>query len=255
MSRAATSSSRFSDGPVLILEPHFDDAALSCAALLERVRPIDVVTVFGGEPNPPVRGHWDETCGFADSREALAARRAEQAAAFAGSSHRLSSLRVLERQYVERRVDSDRSAIAEAVADWASRNPGGLVALPAGAGWRAPGWLRRLARLAGRDRIRPHPEHVFVRDAALSALGPGWTPLLYEELPYLAGGPADRAVRKVAQREARRARLVEARVDRKEKARRIALYASQVALISPPGCRLDDPPSLPAIERFWLLER
>ena len=250
----AISLGRLSDAPVLILEPHFDDAALSCAALLERVRPIDVVTVFGGEPDPPVQGHWDKTCGFADSREALAARRAEQAAAFAGSPHRVSALRVLERQYVERRADSDRSAIAEAVADWVGRNSGGLVALPAGAGWQAPRWVRRRARLAGRDRIRPHPEHVFVRDAALSTLGPGWTPLLYEELPYLVGGPADREVRKVAQREARRARLVEARVDRDEKARRISLYPSQVSLISPPGCRLDDPPSLPAIERFWLLE-
>ena len=251
----AASPNPFSDAPVLILEPHFDDAALSCASLLERESPIDVLTVFGGEPNPPVRGHWDEICGFADSREALAARRAEQAAAFARSSHRLASLPVLERQYVERRADSDRSAIAEAVEGWAARNSGGLVALPAGAGWQAPGLVRRLARLVGRDRIRPHPEHVFVRDAALSALGPEWTPLLYEELPYLTGGTADRAAREVAAREDRRATLVGAQVNRETKARRIARYVSQVPQISPPGGRLDDPSVLPAIERFWVLER
>lgn len=214
-----------------------------------------MVTVFGGEPTPPVRGHWDETCGFADSREALAARRAEQAAAFAGSSHRLASLPLLERQYIERRADSDRTVIAEAVSGWAARNSEGLVALPAGAGWQAPGWVRRLARLAGRDRIRPHPEHVLVRDVALSALGPEWTPLLYEELPYLVGGIADRAARGVAERNERRATLVEAPVDRRAKAARIARYVSQVPRISPHGGRLDDPAALPAIERFWLLER
>jgi hypothetical protein len=250
----AASTGRLSDGPLLILEPHFDDAALSCAALLAREKPIDVVTVFDGEPDPPRRGHWDETCGFADSREALAARRAEQAAAFAGSPHRLSSLPILERQYVDERTDADRAAIAGAVEAWAGLNPGGLVAMPAGAGWGASGWLRRPARLVGRGRIRPHGEHLVVRDAALSALGGDWRPLLYEELPYLLGGPADREVRAVARREGLRADLHVAEVDAREKARRIAKYVSQVSLISPPGGRLDDPVSLPAVERYWLLE-
>jgi LmbE family N-acetylglucosaminyl deacetylase len=239
----------------LILEPHFDDAALSCAALLAREVPIDVVTVFAGEPTPPVRGHWDETCGFADSREALVARRAEQAAAFAGLPHRLSSLPVLERQYIERRTDADRATIASAVEEWAGQNPGGIVALPAGAGWRAPGIVRRLARIAGRDRLRPHAEHIVVRDAALAAIGAEWTPLLFEELPYLGGGRADRAAREAASAVGRRARLVEEQVDREAKARRVASYGSQLPWISPPGGRLDEPASLPGVERYWLLER
>ncbi|MBA2361482.1 MAG: hypothetical protein H0V79_11235 [Actinobacteria bacterium] len=228
---------------------------LSCAALLKRDAPLDVVTVFGGEPDPPRLGYWDEICGFASSKEALAVRRAEQAAAFAGSQHRVSSLPVLERQYVDERTPADRRAIGVAAAEWANRNPGGLVALPAGAGWTAPALVRRVALLAGRvARIRPHPEHEVVRDSALAMLDAGWTPLLYEELPYLEGGSADSTVARIARRHGLRATPLEQAVDRAAKAARIAFYASQVPRISAPGRRLDDPEALPAFERYWLLE-
>ena len=33
-------------GPLLLVSPHLDDAALSCAALLERDEPITVLDVF-----------------------------------------------------------------------------------------------------------------------------------------------------------------------------------------------------------------
>ncbi|HEX7254655.1 MAG TPA: hypothetical protein VF236_01885 [Gaiellaceae bacterium] len=246
---------RLSDAPILILEPHFDDAALSCAALLDRGRAVDVVTVFAGEPDPPRRGAWDEVCGFADSAEALATRRQEQAAAFAGAAHRVGSLPLLERQYLDgARPDSDHVAIGAAVTGWAARNPAGLVALPAGAGWSAPGVVRRAARLVGRDRVRPHEAHVLVRDAALAVLNADWTPLLYEELPYLFGGRADGAARTAARGAGRRAVAVVEEVDSARKAARIACYASQVPGISPAGAALDDPAALPPVERYWLLE-
>jgi hypothetical protein len=42
-------------------------------------------------------------------------------------------------------------------------------------------------------------------------------------------------------------------VDRRAKAERIAVYASQIAHISPPAGRLDDPAVLPAEECYWQL--
>ncbi len=246
---------RLSEAPILILEPHFDDAALSCAALLDRPAPLDVLTVFGGDPESPRRGSWDELAGFTDSAAALAARRAEHAAAFEGSPHRVRSLALVEQQYLDGpRPASDLAAIGRDVVEWASQNAGGLVAVPAGAGWSAPGPVRRLARVFGHSRVRPHDAHVLVRDAALAALTDAWAPLLYEELPYLLGGTADRAVRGAARRAGRRPVELAEPVDRARKAARIAHYASQLPLISPPDLQLDDPAALPPVERYWLLE-
>lgn len=251
----AASRRRLSEAPILILEPHFDDAALSCAALLDRPAPLEILTVFAGDPESPRRGAWDELAGFADSAAALSARRAEQAAAFAGSPHRVRSLALVEQQYLDGpRPASDLEAIGREVTEWAARNPGGLVALPAGAGWGAPGVVRRLARLAGRSRVRPHDAHVLVRDAALAALTDDWSPLLYEELPYLLGGTGDRAARAAARRAGRRPVELAEPVDRDRKAARIAHYASQLPLISPAELQLDDPAALPPVERYWLLE-
>jgi hypothetical protein len=246
---------RLSEAPILILEPHFDDAALSCAVLLDRQAPLDILTVFAGDPETPRRGSWDELAGFADSAAALTARREEHVAAFAGSPHRVRLLTLVEQQYLDApRPDSDLDAIGREVTEWAAQNPGGLVALPAGAGWSAPGVVRRLARLAGRDRVRPHHAHLLVRDAALAALSDEWAPLLYEELPYLLGGPADRAARTAGRRAGRDALELAEPVDRDRKAARIAHYASQLPLISPEGRELDDPAALPPVERYWLLE-
>lgn len=246
---------RLSEAPILLLEPHFDDAALSCAALLDRQEPLDVLTVFAGDPESPRRGSWDELAGFVDSTAALSARREEHASAFAGSPHRLRALALVEQQYLDGpRPHADLAAIGREVTEWAARNPRGLVALPAGAGWTAPGVVRRLARLAGRDRVRPHHAHLLVRDAALAALSNEWAPLLYEELPYLLGGSADRAADAAARRAGRDALELAEPVDLDRKAARIAHYASQLPLISPEGRQLDDPAALPPVERYWLLE-
>jgi hypothetical protein len=242
-------------GPLLLLSPHFDDAVLSCEALVGRPEPIDVLTVFAGAPDPPQRGWWDRECGFEDSAESVAARRLEDQAAFAGTPHRLAYLDLLELQHTRRRTDEDRAAIAEAVRDWASSSPGGTVALPAGAGCsqtRSARWLRRLRR----EECSPpqHVDHVNLRDAGLEALRRvDATPLLYEEVPYLFGGPADREAERAAASGGWGAELLEADVDPARKAARVAAYASQIPHISPAEGRLDDANVLPARERYWLL--
>jgi LmbE family N-acetylglucosaminyl deacetylase len=246
----------FADVPLLIVSPHLDDAALSCSTLLARSLPVDVLTVFAGAPDPPRRSFWDQACGFADSSEALAARRAEEAAAFAGSPHRVTSMDLLEGQYLEgRRRRGEALSIVERVEHWCATADEAIVVMPAGAG------LRRLRGSGRFGRLRPvrghvqHADHVFVRDALLRALRrrPRTTLLLYDELPYAFSRSADREVRRATRRTGFRPVLGEIPIDAHAKADRLKAYASQVPHVAGDGRRLDDPGSLPAVERFWLL--
>ena len=247
-------------GPVLIVAPHQDDAALSCAALLERFDPVDVLTVFTGLPATPRRGHWDVECGFADSHEGLALRNEEERRALAPVTRSLELLGLVESQHLDGpRPESDRDRLAERVLAWAAHEgPSGSVALPAGAGWR-PGFVRaQLVRrgLARQPGPRPHSAHEYVRDVLLDAVGgKPVTILLYEELPYRWGGAGNAAAWRVARERGLHATPFELEVDRRTKAERIALYASQVPHISPPGGRIDDPATLPPYERYWQLTR
>jgi LmbE family N-acetylglucosaminyl deacetylase len=247
--------SQISDGPLMLLSPHADDAALSCAALLARPEPIDILTVFSGQPDPPRQGEWDRLTGFASSADSVPARLEEERAALAGTPHRLTLLDLLDLQYVgEPRPAVDARAIAEAIRSWLDA-AGGAVALPAGAGWR-PGRLRRMLERYWQGPFPSfHPDHDFVRDAALSvaALRPEAPLLLYEELPYRFGGRADPEVKRLAAELGRTAELLVAQVDRAAKAARIAAYGRQVPHFMDDGTRLDDPASLPGEERYWRL--
>jgi LmbE family N-acetylglucosaminyl deacetylase len=241
-------------GALLVVSPHFDDAALSCSALLDRGEPVDVLTVFSGAPEPPQQGWWDEHCGFASSAESVPARRREDENALEPDGHHLHLLDLLEVQHFDgpRRAE-DAVRIAGAVRDWLAEN-GGTVALPAGAGW-APYWLPpRVAKKLREPRgPEPHHDHLFVRDAVLGAALDDAQLVLYEELPYLWGGSAARAARLAAQAHGYRTQREIVPVDRERKARRLAAYTSQIPYISPPEGRLDSPATLPPSERYWRL--
>jgi hypothetical protein len=248
---------RLPAGPILLLSPHLDDAVFSCAALVERPEPLDVLTVFTGAPDPPRQGWWDAQCGFASSVESVPARLREDEAGFAGTPHRRSYLELLELQYAGRRTSVEREELADRVGEWVAENLDATVAVPAGAGCsqtRTARWRRKLLR----QHCSPpqHPDHVFVRDAVLEVVAAtDAEALLYEEVPYLWGGAGDGEVARVAGRLNRRAELLVVDVDRRRKAERIAAYASQIREISPPHGRLDEPSTLPATERYWLLRR
>jgi LmbE family N-acetylglucosaminyl deacetylase len=237
---------------LLVVSPHLDDAALSCAALLDRGEPVDVLTVFAGAPKPPRRGFWDTRCGFDSSAESIPARRREEETALAG--HRLTYLDLFEMQYVDGpRPQAEAEHLVAAVADWLETTEDGTVALPAGAGWRTRLPSRVADRLIDRRGPPPHPDHVFVRDALLGRLPRPAGILLYEELPYLWAGPADGSVRRTAERHKLAADLVSVEIDRERKARRLRAYPSQLAHLSPPERPLDSASVLPPVERYWTL--
>jgi hypothetical protein len=273
-------------GPILIVSPHLDDAALSCGALIERAEPLDVVTIFTGRPMPLQRTEWDRVCGFGDSDAAVAGRLEEERLAFVGTGHRVHRLELLESQYLTApRADEDRAEIIAWLTGWVDdAGPGATVALPACAGrvYHAmermvgtPRGSRRamIKRLAGRPgrallawanrrvvlRNTPfvHGDHRTVRDAGLAALGgrDDVDVLLYEEVPYLWGRPADDEVARAASSLGRTPRPVHARVDRAGKAGRVGAYRSQIGHLFTNGHPLDDPAGLPEVERYWYLER
>ena len=223
---------------------------------MAREEPIDVVTVFSGAPEPPQRGWWDARTGFANSDESIAARRREDEAAFTGTPHRRTYLDLLELQHTPKRTAGDRERIGSAVTEWLTRHRAGAIAIPAGAGCsqaRMARWLRRLRR---QDCWAPHVDHLYVRNVVLDALrSSGGTPLLYEEVPYLFGGPADREADRAAAAGGWRAEPLSVEIDRNRKVTRVAAYASQIPHISPDEGRLDDPRILPSVERYWLLRR
>jgi LmbE family N-acetylglucosaminyl deacetylase len=239
------------------VSPHLDDAALSCASLLARNDPVDVLTVFAGEPDPPRQGPWDQECGFASSAESVPVRRAEERSAFTGTPHRLAFMDLVEGQYVDWRHSTDEAdAIQDELRRWIAANGGGTVALPAGAGRRRGRVRAGLARRLGRDTgPEPHPDHIFVRDVALGILAEvsDVLPLLYEELPYVLGSGGAREARAAAAASGRRAVELVADVDRTAKAARIAAYATQVPHLTVDGTRLDIAANLPSHERYWQL--
>ena len=213
-----------------------------------------MLTVFTGEPVPPRQGAWDALCGFVDSTAAAAVRRSEDDAAFADSPHRPAELGLVDGQYSSgSRTPTEAASIGGAVADWAAQHPDGTVALPAGAGARTGFAFWRHEPMQGRAGPAPHPDHVFIRDAAVETLaGLGQTAAaLYEELPYLAGGKADAEARRVA---AYLGDCVELRlpVDRAAKAARIGCYASQVPHLTFRGRSVARAADLPSYERYWV---
>ncbi|MGJ6980366.1 hypothetical protein ACSDQ9_07530 [Aestuariimicrobium soli] len=127
---------RDDDVPVLALSPHLDDLVFSAAAVVQH-RPVEVWTVFAGLPDPAVTTAWDQACGFPDSTATLAARRAEDEAAFAGSRATIRHLPLLDGPYTNpARRRRDLAGLAEELRVWLTDHPDGVVLAPACAGAR-----------------------------------------------------------------------------------------------------------------------
>jgi LmbE family N-acetylglucosaminyl deacetylase len=115
---------------LLVISPHLDDAALSCAEAIWRAPRAAVVTVFAGTPpDAAMRTDWDGRSGFASAGEAMLARCAEDAAALKMLGAEPVWLDFLDSQYGDTPgVDAVAAALEEAVRAFAPRT----VLLPAG---------------------------------------------------------------------------------------------------------------------------
>lgn len=269
--------------PVLVVSPHLDDAILSAFALCRWER-ATVLNVFDGAPTPRHETTWDRLCGFADSDDAVSARHAENAAAFAGLDVPQLSVGLLDSQYLTAPRGLDEpERILTAVLDWVHTQgePRCTVAVPAGAGRPAPaasigGGAVSARKRAIRQAVGPfggalldarsryiarhtkpaaQHDHLLVRDVVAGRLAarPDLDVVLYEEVPYLWGAPGDDQAGSLARRCGRVAQPVVIDVDRAEKARRIGSYRSQLAFLYAPHGPLDSTAGLPARERYWRL--
>jgi len=70
---------------IVVVSPHFDDAAMGAGHLLTSYDDTTVITVLAGEPPayPEVPSEWDALGGFMSGDDVVAARRMEDAAAMA----------------------------------------------------------------------------------------------------------------------------------------------------------------------------
>lgn len=245
-----------------MLSPHLDDAALSCGALLARAEPLTVFDVFTQRPEPEQATEWDRRCGFRGSDEAMAARWAEEQAAFADSPHHFAAVDLLDGQYLTGpRDDADAGRLCRAIDLWVREADAArvTVAVPVGAGtprgvskslltrWRA--------KRGGTFAFDNSPDHLFVRDTALEHLRgrPDVHLVLYEDFPYLYAMKGERVVPPLVRwvdREVRREVLA---VDTAAKARRVAAYRSQLSLLFRTSDEAALAKVLPTTERYWHL--
>jgi hypothetical protein len=245
------------DGPLLVVSPEPGDAALSCAALLERTTPLTVLDVFTSAPEPDQSTEWDRLAGFESAAAAIAAREQEEADAFAGTPHEVLAVDLVAQRYRDSvRDDRDLRRFHRALDGWVSRAGECTVALPAGAGhpMGVPLGLAARARGAfGRPPLTSDPDHLWVRDAATELLRdrPQVSLWLYEELPHRESQTADRAVELYARWCGRRATPVVVPVDRAAKAARVERYTATVAARLGGARRLAA--RLPGSERYWVL--
>jgi LmbE family N-acetylglucosaminyl deacetylase len=180
---------------LVVVSPHLDDAVYSAFTILSRPLPREVVTVVT-EGRPGVVTAWSTVTGFPDSEVEHRERRAEDAAVLAAlgvTAQHLGAVTEDSRDIVDRIARFIDGRVPEL----------GAVAwlLPAGAG-RHHSRTRRLLRRALRrpQQAGSHPEHVQVRDAAVSSLsrhsGAIWG--FYAELPYAWQEPLERLPNRVA---------------------------------------------------------
>jgi LmbE family N-acetylglucosaminyl deacetylase len=102
---------------VLVLSPHFDDAAMGAGHLLLAHPGSTVVTVFGGPPAryPEPPSDWDALGGFRTGDDVVARRREEDAAGLAVLDARPHWLEFVDHQYLEPEERAEPAEIATAL--------------------------------------------------------------------------------------------------------------------------------------------
>ncbi|CAP42734.1 PIG-L deacetylase family protein [Bordetella petrii] len=222
-----------SQGRLVVISPHFDDAVFSCGEWLAARPGGTVLTVYSGVPSHTAPlPDWDRRCGFERADQAVMARHEENRAAMAVLGARGLGLGLLDDQY-------------QGPANEAGRITGMLAA--------ALTTLRPAVILAPLGLF--HRDHLRVSDAALtvwrlfSTLGSSW--LMYEEALYRRKpGLVQQRLADLQAQHVRATPQAGPRPGGDHKLRAVAAYASQLdALGLTPGQGDDAAP-----ECYWRLE-
>ena len=135
---------------VVVVSPHFDDAAMGAGHLLASYPHTTVITVLGGPPPayPDEPSEWDALGGFVAGDDVVAARRLEDVAAMAVLESAYRWLEYPDHQYLAPPDRPTPSDVAPTLASVISEIDPTAVFFPMGLG---------------------NPDHVMVHDAALLA--------------------------------------------------------------------------------------
>jgi LmbE family N-acetylglucosaminyl deacetylase len=151
----------FDGRPGIVLSPHPDDAVLSAWTTLRAAADVRVIDVCTAVPADGVLGRFDPAFGVTESAPLMRERLLEDAEALAIAGRAATHLDFLDDQY--RDVPLDAHALRDALAT--SIGAAEWLCAPAGIG--------------------VHPDHVVVRDVALTVAAERDIDVhLYAELPY-----------------------------------------------------------------------
>ncbi|MCR1765891.1 PIG-L deacetylase family protein [Burkholderia glumae] len=225
------------EGRLLVVSPHLDDAVLSCGHVLARHPGATVCTVLSAPPERNMATDWDRASGFADAFEAMRARRQEDRQALARLGACALHLPFCDAQYAS---PPDRERLHTALRRTLAAVRPDLLLMPLGLF---------------------HSDHTLVADAMLACLAAlrqqasGDAPAAvyaYEDVPYrMMDGLVEARLALLAANRCRveRAELASANDDPRLgrlKPAAIAAYRSQLHAFGPDGQA-----NLHAAERYW----
>jgi LmbE family N-acetylglucosaminyl deacetylase len=121
-------------GRVVVVSPHFDDAALGAAHLLWSYPGSTVLTVMGGRPSayPDPPTDWDAAGGFRTGDDVVGVRREEDVRAAAVLGAESSWLEFVDHQYLAPETRARPEEIAPALADALGQRAPSAVFVPMG---------------------------------------------------------------------------------------------------------------------------
>jgi LmbE family N-acetylglucosaminyl deacetylase len=155
---------------VVVVSPHFDDAALGAAHLLTSYPGSTVITVLAGRPAayPDPVSEWDAAGGFGPGDDVVAVRREEDRAAMGALGARPVWLEFADHQYLAPAERPRPADVAPALARAVAAAGATSVFLPMG--------------LANPDHVLTHDAGLLARDALLDDAAPSW--FCYEDGGY-----------------------------------------------------------------------